>query len=146
MELWESIKSLYFGKDNLHQIYGLTLSLLQPDVNAKILSQIYIDCHYIFQQWIFLLPITNDVNAMHSQREQFEIMCFLMSLPLTLSIAYQQILSNFEPLTMKSTFYHIQHVENDSYFSNMSWLHQLVLILKVAVVVLEEEREEVGVW
>ena len=49
-ELWESIGSLYSKKDNLHQIYYLTLSLLQPDVNGNPLSHIYTDCHHFFQQ------------------------------------------------------------------------------------------------
>ena len=34
-ELWESIMSLYFRKDDLHHIYDLTLSLFQHKKRGK---------------------------------------------------------------------------------------------------------------
>ena len=80
-QLWESIESLYFGRDNLPQIYNFTLSLLQIDVNGKTLSKKYTNCHHRFQQWSTLLSIINNVNVMHSQCEQFGVMYFLISLP-----------------------------------------------------------------
>ena len=75
-ELWKSIGSFYSNKDNLHQIYDLTLSLFQPDKRGKTNSQINTTFNRLFEQWCDLLPITNNIDSMCSQQEQLGAVLF----------------------------------------------------------------------
>ena len=47
----------------------------------------------------------------------------------TLSTTRQQILSSFEPLTMKSVFYRIQHAYSDSPSSSSTNMNELIVLV-----------------
>ena len=87
-ELWKYIESVYFGKDNITELYDLFKTMFCIEVKGKTLSQIYINFNRTHEEWNTFLPITIYISQMCAQREQLSALCFLVQLPLELSIAW----------------------------------------------------------